>query len=365
MDRVQRREKKKKKKRRRLILAITLITIIIVASSYTIFLKPIIDNSYESIVSIKNSEVLTGFSMKDEKLIIGLDDSYKIISSEAINTYDLGKKYGAMELYSLDKNVLLVDRKSGELMLLNSSGEIVQKQIVNNEIVSIKFDTLSNVGIQVKENNTEKIIIYNPELKGSKIIEIENNTNIIDYAFDIKKNIIVISTVSYVDEIETNIKIMDIIGKKKKTVDFDGEITSNMYIDDNSEIIAVSDKKIFKMSLKGETIWEREVDISKLGYNDFNNALIVCQYQQEYTNVFLLNRDNKIIFEAQVKFKVEDIESKADKVILYGDKYVCEIRNSRIKTTKMYTAIRNLEILDNNQILIENEKKILLLKPFL
>jgi len=365
MDRVQRRARKKRRKKIRLVLAISLVVVAIVATAFMVFIKPIVDNSYESLISIKNTEKLTGFSLKEDKLIIGFNDRYNIISGGAISTYDFNKTYEDMELYSLDKNVLMIDKATGELILINSLGEVIQKQNLDNEIISIKIDASNNIGMHVSENSRHKIIIYDPELKRSKEIEMKNDITIIEYIFNIKKNIMAISTVSYVDDIKTSISIMDIEGKKKRVVDLDGEITTNMFIDDNSEIMAISDKKVFKMSIKGEMVWEREVDISKVGYNDFNNALLIAQFQQEVTNIFLLNRDNKIVFEAQLKFKVEDIVSKADKVILYGDKYICEIRNNRIKTTKMYNSIRSLDILDNNQIFVENEKKILVVKPFL
>ena len=365
MDRVQRRARKNRRKKIRLVLAIFIVIMAIVGTTFMLLIKPIFDNSYESIISIKNTEKITGFSLKDDKLIIGFNDRYNIISGGAISTYDFNKTYDDMELYSLDKNVVMIDKATGELMLINSLGEVIQKKSLDSEIISIKIDEANNIGMHVSENNIHKIVIYDSKLERSKEIEMKKDITIIEYIFNVKKNIMVISTVSYVDDIKTSINIMDIEGSKKRVVDLDGEITTNMYIDDNSEIMAISDKKVFKMSLKGEVVWEREVDISKIEYNDFNNTLLIAQFQQGVTNIFLLNRDNKIVFESQLKFKVEGIVSKADKVILYGDKYICEIRNNRIKTTKMYNSIRKLGVLDNNQLFVENEKKIVVVKPFL
>ncbi len=365
MDRSKRIEKLKKRKRRRRIVLMVLPFIILVGVAYGLIVKPIIDNSFDVISKIKTEETSGTFCSVNNQISIGVNDGYKIVSGGSIESFAFEKDYGQMTVLNIEDKMLLVGKEKGIMLLMGENNQLLKSLNIGFPILSIRKDNKNYIAVHYRTNDKDYIKIISKDLNEEKTMTFDIGERLLDFNFDGKHDLIMVSLINHNKEVTNTINGYHFSGKKIFSRQYNDEVISNMYIDDNGNTLCISNKNIFLLNIYDDELWKREFDFDLFEYNAYSNALILCQYQQGYTNMLMIDYNNEILFETQLKYKVKYIDSELDKIVVAGEKYITEIRNNKMKTTKILKEVVGLKILNDQKLLINTSKKILIVQAFL
>lgn len=352
---MRKKNRRKKKQAKRILF----ILIILLGVTFYLIWNPG-ENSYEVVQKIDVKAINCKYEVLKNKIVVLEEGNLIIYDGDKVINKHLELDLSDSSIDSVGDLIFITEKKSGIIYILDDQLKKINTILLEKEIIGTKVDKKSQyIGIHVRSTDSvEEIIFFNNQGQETGRIGGMKEGKIMDFTFDSKEKIVVLSTINFEEGIRTNIIFSDIYGKIKGAKLINNELIPKIYLTEKGDLIGISENRIIKMNKEKEIIWERKMKVDKAEYSPYMNTIILCQIVYGKTEVILLDEEGNELYKSMMDEEVEEIIVNSKKTILYGKRTICELSKSKLKETKIFKDIRWADIKSDGKIVIGNNQTV-------
>ncbi|MFA5527077.1 MAG: hypothetical protein WC996_00550 [Peptostreptococcales bacterium] len=260
----------------------------------------------------------------------------------------------------IKENIYLIDKDSGNIEVLNNTGETIKNFSIEEKIIGIKGD-MSKQGISFHlrpAEDKEEIVFYDE--KGENIGRTGNimKGSIIDYHFDKENNKVILSAIEHDKSLVNNIMILNMNQKIQSGKILKDEIALKTFLGKNKDSIVATKDKIIVSGEDNKIKWEKGMEIDKIDYNYDLGILVVCKEGLDKTQVTILDESSNILYKGSISGKIKGISPSKEGFLLRGQRTIGLASNNDLIEIKFNKDVLWSAIMNHNTMAIGNNKNI-------